>query len=101
MTSPVIVQMTRVSMNGPSMATMPSRTGSSVLAAAWAMGAEPWPDSLENSPRFTPQVSMKMKPPPAKPPTCAAGWKAAETIRPMAGSTSEACRSRTTRLAPT
>jgi hypothetical protein len=36
-----MVQITRVSMNGPSMATMPSRMGSSVLAAAWAMGADP------------------------------------------------------------
>ena len=65
---------------GPIMATTPSRTGSSVLAAAWAMGAEPWPDSLLNRPRLTPQVSMKMNVPPAKPPICAAGLKAVRTI---------------------
>ena len=31
---------------------MPSRTGSSVFAAEWAIGDEPWPASLENAARF-------------------------------------------------
>ena len=53
-TRAVMVQMTIVSMNGPSIATMPSRTGSSTLAVECAIGAEPWPDSFENSPRLSP-----------------------------------------------
>ena len=54
-TSAVIVQTTSVSMNGSSPATTPSRTGSSVFAALWAMGAEPCPASFEKSARFMPQ----------------------------------------------
>ena len=54
-TSAVIVQTTSVSMNGSSPATTPSRTGSSVLAALWAIGAEPCPASFEKSARFMPQ----------------------------------------------
>ncbi len=91
-----MVQMIRVSMNGPSMATTPSRIGSSVLAAAWAMGAEPWPDSLENSPRLMPQVSMNTKVPPANPPIWAAGSKADLKISARVGGTSAACMISTT-----
>ena len=54
-TKAVSVQTTIVSMNGPSPATMPSRTGSLVFAAACAMGADPWPASFEKSARFIPQ----------------------------------------------
>jgi len=43
-----MVQIRMVSIKGSIMATMPSRTGSSVLAAAWTMAAEPTPASLEN-----------------------------------------------------
>ena len=53
-TRPVMVQMMSVSISGSSSATTPSETGSSVLAAEWAMGAEPWPASLEKRPRWTP-----------------------------------------------
>ena len=50
-TKAVIVQITTVSMNGSSSATMPSLTGSSVLAAEWAIAAEPIPASFENTAR--------------------------------------------------
>ena len=56
MTMPVSVQMTSVSMKGSSSDTMPSETGSSPRAAAWAMGAEPCPASFENKPRLTPRL---------------------------------------------
>ena len=59
----VIEQITIVSMNGPSMATTPSRIGSSVLAAECAIGAEPSPASLENTARLMPITSTPMKPP--------------------------------------
>ena len=50
-----MVQMSKVSIKVPNMATVPWRTGSWVLAAAWAMAALPNPDSLENTPpRNTP-----------------------------------------------
>ena len=55
MTSEVSVQTMIVSMNGSRPATIPSRTGSLVLAAEWAMGEEPCPASLENKARFMPQ----------------------------------------------
>jgi hypothetical protein len=53
-TSEVRVQTTRVSMKGSRPATTPSRTGSVVLAAQWAIGELPWPASLENRARFMP-----------------------------------------------
>ena len=53
-TRAVIVQITRVSMKVPSIATVPWRTGSSVRAAAWAMGALPNPASFEKIPRLNP-----------------------------------------------
>ena len=54
MTRAVMEQTTMVSMKGPSMATAPSRIISLVRAAAWAMGADPSPASLLNTPRATP-----------------------------------------------
>ena len=54
MTKAVKVQTTMVSMNGSSPPTTPSRAGSSVLAAAWAMGDEPAPASEENRARRIP-----------------------------------------------
>ena len=50
-------------MNGPIMATAPSRTDSLVRAAAWAMGADPWPASLEYRPRRTPHMITVIRPP--------------------------------------
>ena len=55
-TSAVIVQIIRVSINGPIIATSPSRTGSFVFAAACAIGALPSPASLENAALLTPHV---------------------------------------------
>lgn len=49
-----MVQMIMVSMKVPVMETSPCSTHESVLAAAAAMGAEPNPDSLEKTPRATP-----------------------------------------------
>lgn len=43
-----------VSINVPVIETSPCSTGSSVLAAAAAIGAEPSPDSLEKIPRAIP-----------------------------------------------
>ena len=79
-TSAVIVQMTIVSMNGSSSATTPSDTGSSVLAAAWAMGAEPWPASLEKRPRLTPHIIVTSTAPTPVPATPAEGLKASRTM---------------------
>ena len=54
MESPVIVQITIVSINVPVIDTSPWRAGSLVIAAAAAMGALPSPDSLEKIPLATP-----------------------------------------------
>ena len=43
-----------VSIKVPSIATNPCETGPFDLAAAWAIGADPRPASLENTPRATP-----------------------------------------------
>ena len=54
MTNAVAEQTSRVSMIGPNMATKPSRIGSRVRAAPWAMASVPMPASLEKAPRRTP-----------------------------------------------
>ena len=53
-TNAVMEQTRIVSMNGPSMATKPSRTGSVVLAAPWARASVPSPASFENTARLIP-----------------------------------------------
>ena len=58
-----MVQMTTVSMNGSSNATIPSRIGYWVRAAEWAIAAEPAPASLENAARWNPTTSTPTKPP--------------------------------------
>ena len=50
---------------------MPSETGSSPRAAAWAIGADPCPASLENRPRFTPRLNAYAKLAPRNPPPAA------------------------------
>ena len=50
-------------MKGSNSATTPSETGSSVLAAEWAIGAEPCPASFEKRPRRTPHMSVTRKAP--------------------------------------
>ena len=66
MASAVQVQTTSVSMNGPTMATRPSRIGSCVRAAPCASASVPMPASLENAPRCTP---IRMTVPSAPPAT--------------------------------
>ena len=76
-TSAVMVQITMVSMKGPSIATRPSRTGSSTLAVECAMAADPCPASLENSPRLSPHVKViQIVAPAADPPTMLVGLNA-------------------------
>ena len=94
MTSPVIVQITMVSIKVPVMHTSPWRTGSLVLAAAAAMGAEPSPASLLKIPRAMP-FCMAIKIDPTTPPVTAAGLKAARTIVSTAVEIWEKFRSRT------
>ena len=74
-TKAVIKHITIVSMNGPIMATIPSRAGSLVRAAAWAKAAEPRPASLEKAARLTPMTRT-----PKKPPYMACGEKASRKI---------------------
>ena len=50
------------------MATIPSLTGCSALAAACAIGAEPCPASLEKRPRFTPLLNAYAMVAPRNPP---------------------------------
>ena len=75
-------------MKVPSMAMIPCRTGLFVCAAACAMAAEPSPDSLEKTPRATPNRIAAATAAPAKPPVAAAGVKAWVKIRPNAAGTS-------------
>ena len=60
----VIEQTIIVSMNGPSIATKPSLTGSVVFAAPCAIVSVPVPASLENIPRRTPIIIMLPSAPP-------------------------------------
>lgn len=54
--NPVIVHTTIVSQNVPVILIYPCRTGSSVVAAAAVIAAEPIPASLEKTPRATPNL---------------------------------------------
>ncbi len=86
-----MVQITSVSMNGSSRATTPSDTGSSVFAAAWAMGAEPWPASFENKPRRTPHIIVTSSAPTPVPATPAVGLKASRKIVAKLGRNQSKC----------
>ena len=66
------------------MAMVPCRTGLLVSAAAWAIGAEPKPDSLEKIPRATPALRPAIIAAPANPPVAAVPLKALSIIRAMA-----------------
>ena len=74
-TEAVIKQTMIVSINGPIIATIPSRTGSSVLAAECAIDADPTPPSLLKTPHFIPVTRA-----PIKPPKAAEGEKASLNI---------------------
>ena len=81
MVKPVKVQIMSVSIKVPVMEIKPCSTGSFVLAAAAAIGAEPRPDSFENTPRATPfWIAIRMLAP-ANPPTAARGLKAEVKIK--------------------
>ena len=81
MVKPVRVQIINVSIKVPVIEIKSCSTGSFVLAAAAAIGAEPRPDSLEKTPRATPfWIAIRMLAP-AKPPTAATGLKAEAKIR--------------------
>ena len=86
-TIPVSAQMTTVSQNVPVMDTSAWRAGLRVEAAEATMGAEPRPDSLENSPRAQPNCKATMMPLPTAPPNAAFGVKAHSKMRQMAGHT--------------
>ena len=60
---PFIVQTTVESTSRPVMPPAPSRPYSLVRPAAWAIGADPWPASLEYSPRRTPHMITVIRPP--------------------------------------
>ncbi len=75
-TRAVMVQITVVSANTSKMPNRPCCTGPLVSAAAWAIGAEPKPASLENTPRATPLVMALVMVMPTAPPTTAEGLKA-------------------------
>ena len=82
-----MVQIIRVSIKVPVMEIRPCSAGSLVLAAAAAMGAEPRPDSLENTPRAIPFCMAIMMVEPAKPPAAAAPVNADSKIRATAAGT--------------
>ena len=79
-TKPVIVQIIIVSINGSSIATSPSDTGSFVFAEACAIGADPCPASFEYNPLFTPLDIANEIEAPRKPPTAALPENTSEKI---------------------
>ena len=81
--SPVIVQITTVSINVPVIVTRPWRAGSFVWAAAAAIGAEPKPASFENIPLATPFCIAKTIAP-SIPPAAALKPNAPAIISPNA-----------------
>ena len=88
-TRAVMLQITTVSMKGSSSETKPSRTGSIVEAAEWAIGAEPQPASLLKAARRKPWIKT-----PAKPPAPACQLKASRTMVAKAAGTAAAWVSR-------
>ena len=67
-----------VSMKGSRIATIPSETGSGALAAECAIGADPWPDSFEKRPLFTPLLIANATVAPRNPPVAAVPVKTVE-----------------------
>ena len=81
MTKAVAVHTTIVSMKTPRDWMRPWRTGWDTVAVAAALGAVPWPASLEKRPRLVPLIIAAMMPPP-RPPTVASIEKAEVKIWP-------------------
>ena len=77
---PVSVQIMMVSIKVPVIEIRPCSAGHFVLAAAATIGAEPRPDSLENTPRATPFLIAIMTVAPRKPPVAAVVVKALSKI---------------------
>ena len=69
----------------------PCSAGSFVFAAAAAIGAEPRPDSFENTPRAIPFCIAIMTVEPAKPPAAAVPVKALSRISATAAGISPTC----------
>ena len=65
-------------------------TGSLTLELEWTMTEEPRPASLENTPRFMPQVTASFTVAPMTPPTAARPVKAHLKMMPKAGMILEA-----------
>ena len=76
-----------VSMNVPVMEIRPCSAGHFVFAAAATIGAEPRPDSLENTPLATPLRMAIMTVAPKNPPAAAVGVKALSIIITIADGT--------------
>ena len=89
---PVSAQMQTVSQNVPVDEISACRTGFAVFALAAIRGAEPMPDSLENSPRATPRRIAVIMATPRNPPPTAFMLNASVTIRRTAGRMAEALR---------
>ena len=62
-TKAVTLQIIIVSINGSKIETIPSCTGSFVLATAWAIAADPKPAPLEKALRLIPCTKIPISPP--------------------------------------
>ena len=80
-----------VSMNVPVMEMSPCSAGSFVFAAAAAIGAEPRPDSFENTPRAMPFFIAIITVEPANPPAAAVPVNALSKMSAIAAGISERC----------
>ena len=74
-----------VSANTSKMPHIPWATGSFTLELEWTMTLEPRPASLENTPRFMPQVTAALTPLPTMPPPTAFMAKAPLKMEAKAG----------------
>ena len=88
-TSPVSVQIRRVSKTTAVMEIRPCSQGRTPRAEAAAMGAVPRPASWEKTPLLTPAAAVPKRPPPA-----AAGVKASRRTLPQSSGRSRAWRKR-------
>ena len=86
-TTPVRAHIITVSQKVPDAETSACRTGFLVCAAAATMGAEPRPDSFENSPRAIPYLIATIIAEPKSPPPTASVENAESIIKEMASGT--------------
>ncbi len=90
-TKPVMLHTMMVSMKTSSMPMEACTSGDSAVEAAWAMGAEPRPASLEKTPRAMPMRMAIITEAPAKPPCAAVGVNASETTHQNTAGTRSMC----------